>query len=158
MKQICFLLLLFIQTKAQTVNTTKMVLPAQTLSITIHRSADEVYKYLSAPANFGHWAAGFGSALQPMSAPDTWRFTMANGQPATARFTPPNAFRIADHYVYPGNGNEVYIPMRVLSNGDDSEVLFTLFRQPDMSDETLAADKAAVLKDLVALKAVLERY
>jgi hypothetical protein len=151
------LLLLFMQTKAQTVKTANMTLPAQTLSITILRPANDVYAFLSAPANFALWAEGFGSQLEQTAAPDTWRFRMANGTNATARFTPPNPFLIADHYVYPGNGHEVYVPMRVLANGAGSEVLFTLFRQPEMTDEILAADKAAVLKDLNKLKAVLEQ-
>nr|WP_295864434.1 hypothetical protein [uncultured Chitinophaga sp.] len=151
------LLLLFMQTKAQTVNTTKMALPAQTLSITVLRPADDVYAFLSVPANFGAWAEGFGSNLEPAGTPDTWRFKMANGNNATARFTPFNPFRIADHYVYPGNGQEVYVPMRVVANGESSEVLFTLFRLPDMTDAMLANDRAAVLKDLAKLKAVLEQ-
>lgn len=151
------LLLLFMQTKAQTVNTTKMALPAQTLSITVHRPANDVYAFLSAPANYGLWAEGFGSRPEPTGTPDIWRFKMANGNNATARFIPANPFRIADHYVYPGNGQEVYVPMRVVANGESSEVLFTLFRQPEMTDEMLAKDKAAVLKDLAKLKSVLEQ-
>lgn len=151
------LLLLSFQTKAQTVKPTTMALPAQTLSITVLRPADDVYAFLSAPANFASWAEGFGSRLKETDTPGTWRFIMANGKNATAKFTAPNPFRIADHYVYPGNGQEVYVPMRVLDNGSDSEVLFTLFRQPDMTDQMLANDKAAVLRDLGNLKKVLEQ-
>ncbi|NML39736.1 SRPBCC family protein [Chitinophaga sp. G-6-1-13] len=151
------LLLLFFQTKAQTVKPTTMALPAQTLSITVLRPADDVYAYLSAPANFAIWAEGFGSQLAPTDTPGTWHFKMANGNNATAKFTPPNPFRIVDHYVYPGNGQEVFVPMRVVANGAGSEVLFTLFRQPDMTNEMLAKDKAAVLKDLGNLKKVLEQ-
>lgn len=47
--------------------------------------------------------------------------------------------------------------MRVVPNGDGSEVVFTLFRQPGMTDEQFAADAAWVAKDLAALKAVFER-
>lgn len=47
--------------------------------------------------------------------------------------------------------------MRVVPNGDGSEFLFSLFRQPGMSDEAFAKDKAAVEKDLKTLKDLLER-
>jgi hypothetical protein len=151
------LLMLFIQTKAQTVKSTKMALPTQTLSITVLRPADDVYAFLSVPANFTIWAEGFGAQLEQTDTPGTWRFKMANGKNATAVFTSPNPFRIVDHYVYPGNGQEVFVPLRVVANGEGSEVLFTLFRQPEMTDEMLAADKAAVLKDLANLKKVLEQ-
>jgi hypothetical protein len=65
--------------------------------------------------------------------------------------------RFADHYVSIGNAPEVYIPIRVIANGSGSEVLFTLFRYPDMTDEIYARDKAAVQKDLETLKQLLER-
>jgi hypothetical protein len=51
----------------------------------------------------------------------------------------------------------VHNPMRVVRNGVCSEVIFTLFRQPTMSDEQLAEDRAAVERDLRALKELLER-
>jgi hypothetical protein len=47
--------------------------------------------------------------------------------------------------------------MRVLANGSGSEVLFTLFRLPDMSDEQYAEDMQLVEHDLRALKDLLEK-
>ncbi|RBL90334.1 SRPBCC family protein [Chitinophaga flava] len=49
---LALLLLFFTGTKAQTAKTIKMALPAQTLSITILRPANDVYTYLSVPANY----------------------------------------------------------------------------------------------------------
>jgi hypothetical protein len=46
--------------------------------------------------------------------------------------------------------------MRVLSNGSGSEVVFTLFQLPEMSDEQFAEDTAMVERDLKTLKNVLE--
>jgi hypothetical protein len=54
-------------------------------------------------------------------------------------------------------GVEVYVPMRVLRNGSGSEVIFTLFRLPDMSDEQYAEDMQLVERDLKALKELLEK-
>jgi hypothetical protein len=53
-------------------------------------------------------------------------------------------------------GLEIYIPMRVISNGAGSEVLFTLFHLPDMSDEKFAADAEWVKRGLNAVKNLLE--
>lgn len=46
--------------------------------------------------------------------------------------------------------------MRVLPNGSGSEVIFTLFRLPDMSNEQFAEDVGMVERDLKTLKDVLE--
>jgi len=47
--------------------------------------------------------------------------------------------------------------MRVVANGEGSEFVFTLIRQPGMSDGQFAKDKAAVKNDLKTLKDLLER-
>jgi hypothetical protein len=72
------------------------------------------------------------------------------------RFTPRNENGILDHHVTLANGIEVYVPMRVVANGSGSEVIFTLFRTPGMSDEDLTRDIEWVTKDLGTLKTLLE--
>jgi hypothetical protein len=47
--------------------------------------------------------------------------------------------------------------MRVVPNGEGSEFIFTLIRQPGVSDGQFAKDQAAVEKDLKTLKGLLER-
>jgi hypothetical protein len=136
-------------------NNDTMTLPSQTLSITIQRSAEETYAYLSNPANMPEWAAGLCLSIAPTDKPDIWLAKTVNGD-ARVRFTAKNAFGIADHYVTIGNNPEVYIPMRVIANGNGSEVLFTLFRLPDMTDEKYKQDMAAVQKDLWALRKRME--
>jgi hypothetical protein len=42
-------------------------------------------------------------------------------------------------------------------HGDGSELMFTLIRRPEVTDEQFAADKAAVETDLRTLKKPLER-
>lgn len=61
-----------------------------------------------------------------------------------------------DHYVQAG-GPEIYIPLRIIQNGDGADVQFTLFRQPGMSDAKFAADAEWVERDLLALKALVTR-
>jgi len=47
-----------------------------------------------------------------------------------------------DHYVDVCNGTIIYVPLRIIQNGEGAEVLLTLFRQMDMSDAKFAADAA----------------
>ena len=47
-------------------------------------------------------------------------------------------------------------PMRVVPNGDGSEVMFNLRRLGDMSDEDFSRDAGLVQADLERLKRVLE--
>ena len=62
-----------------------------------------------------------------------------------------------DHYVRPARGDEIYVPVRVIANGSGTEVLFTLFRLPGMSDAQFAQDAALVERDLKTLKELMER-
>lgn len=47
--------------------------------------------------------------------------------------------------------------MRVVPNGGGAEVLVTVFRRPGTSDAQFAADAEWVVRDLLALKALLAR-
>jgi len=47
--------------------------------------------------------------------------------------------------------------MRVMPNGEGSEVMLVLFRQPEMDDAAFARDAELMQNDLRALKALLER-
>ena len=77
--------------------------------------------------------------------------------PMNLRFAEKNSLGVLDHYVSPAPGTEIYVPMRVLPNGSGSEVLFTLFRLPGMSDEKFAEDAGLVARDLEMLKDMLEK-
>ena len=47
--------------------------------------------------------------------------------------------------------------MRLIANGSGCELLFTLFREPSMSDGQFASDAGFVQRDLEGLKRLLER-
>lgn len=129
--------------------------PSHMLSVWIDRDPREVYAFMAAPTNFPRWASGLCSFIEP-AGDDLWLAQTSFG-PMKMRFTPPNEFGILDHYVFPEIGDPIYVPMRVIANGRGSEISFTLFRQPDMSDEKFAEDAAWVERDLTTLKDVLER-
>jgi hypothetical protein len=47
--------------------------------------------------------------------------------------------------------------MRVFRNNDGSELIFTLYRRPEVSDQGFAEDAKSVEKDLAQLKHLLEK-
>jgi hypothetical protein len=64
--------------------------------------------------------------------------------------------RILDHWVTTADGDVFYNPMRVIETEGGSEVVFTLRRQPDMTDDAFEADAIAIVTDLATLKGILE--
>jgi hypothetical protein len=125
------------------------------LSVTIARPPSEVYEFASDPANLPRWAAGLArSAL--VREGDEWVADAPFGR-VRVRFAPRNAFGVIDHDVTLESGIVVHNAIRVVPNGEGSEFVFTLLRQPGMTDAQFATDKAAVENDLKTLKDLLER-
>jgi len=129
-------------------------LPARTLSVTIRRNWREVYDFACQPPNFPRWASGLAESLR--EAGDHWVAAAPEGE-ARVWFSPRNDYGVLDHRVELPGGLLLYIPLRVIANGKDAEVMLTLFRQPGVDDEAFARDARWVLKDLQALKALLEK-
>lgn len=123
------------------------------LSVSIERAPEDVYAYAGNPENMPAWAAGLGHGIRRAGA--HWEVHSAQGLLAM-RFAPQNAYGVLDHSVTLPDGTEVYVPLRVLANGAGSEVVFTLYRQPEMDDAAFARDTGMVEKDLAKLKALLE--
>lgn len=129
------------------------MLEARTVSVSIARPWDEVYEAVWRPEDFPKWASGL-SASPLVRDGDRWRAADPEA-PVSIRFTGRNAFGVMDHRVKVGVGPEIHVPMRVVPNGGGAEVLVTLFRRPGMSDAEFAADAEWVMRDLLALKALL---
>lgn len=128
--------------------------PAQSLSISIHKPFDKVYDFLAVPENFPQWATGLAKGLKKWG-----HIYMAETDDGMmkVKFSERNDFGIADHFVYPTTETEIYIPLRVIRNGEGSEVILTLFQEPSMSAEKFKADAEWVKKDLAKLKEVIEK-
>lgn len=126
----------------------------QHISIYIARQPSDIYKFASNPKNLTLWAAGLASS-EVKKHGDTWGAEAPFGM-VKIRFAQKNTFGVLDHTVEFDSGTVVYNPMRVVPNGNGSEFIFTLLRQPGMSDEQFKVDKRAVEKDLKTLKELLE--
>jgi hypothetical protein len=125
------------------------------VSVSITRRPDEVYAFASDPVNLPRWAAGLARSEVRRDG-DQWVADAPFGR-IKLRFAPPNPYGVMDHDVTLESGAVVHNAMRVVPNGQGSEFVFTLIRQPGMSDAQLAADRAAVERDLQTLKELLER-
>ena len=124
------------------------------LSIVIERPTAAVYDYAADPANLPHWAAGLASTTVEQL-DGQWVANSPMGR-VTVSFAERNDFGVLDHVVTLPSGDSVYNPLRVIPDGDASEVVFTLRRQPGMTDDQFNQDADAVRADLDSLKRVFE--
>lgn len=124
------------------------------ISTYIHRAPGEVYAFASNPENLPTWAAGLARSDVKKDG-DAWIADAPFGK-AKIRFTEANKFGVMDHDVELDSGVVFHNPMRVLPNGDGSEFVFTLLRQPGMSEDQFEDDAKAVAQDLRTLKELLE--
>ena len=128
------------------------LLPDRTITINVNRPYQAVYNFLAEPENFPSWAKGMGDLNFVYG---DWMLQTPQGA-ATVRFSIRNSFGIVDHFITIAGVGEIYIPMRVIENGDGAQIIFTLFHQPEMTFEQFENDITAVEKDLLTLKTLLE--
>jgi len=130
------------------------VLEAKVITCSVRRNARDLYEMLWRPESFARWASGLSSAS--LERDDRgWKAQGPEG-PIRITFTDHNGFGVMDHWVDLGGGGIVYVPLRIIPNEDGSQVMLTLFRQPDMSTEKFAEDEAWVGRDFAVLKAFAE--
>ena len=130
------------------------LLETRLIRISIACGPQEVYDFASDPANLPRWASGLGTSIKNIN--EEWVAETPNG-PVKVRFAPRNDLGVLDHYITLPTGAVIYVPLRVISNGSGSELTFTLFRQPDMTDQKFQEDAEWVLRDLTKLRDILEQ-
>lgn len=131
-----------------------MIFPAQHVSIAIEKKPEAVYQFMAEPRNMPKWAAGLAKAEMKKKG-DVWIAESPMGA-VEVRFTPENKLGVVDHDVKLPSGEVNHNPLRVLKNGEGSEVVFTLYRLKGVSDADYAKDKAHIEADLKKLKSILE--
>src|SRR5215470_14711286 len=125
-------------------------LESRTIGVSIGKDWRAVYDFARRPENFARWASGAAKSLRREGA--DWVADGPDGR-AILRFAERNEFGVLDHTVTLASGAEIHVPLRVVPNGSGCEVMFTLFRQPGMTDAVFARDAEWVARDLAALKA-----
>lgn len=107
--------------------------------------------------NLPIWALTFHSIKQ---ANGEWIADAPEGQ-VKIRMTGRNKFGVLDHYVKVlslPNTNEIFVPIRVISNDEGCEVLLTLFQTAvDMPDKKFIENMKLMEQDLKNLKNLLEK-
>jgi uncharacterized protein YndB with AHSA1/START domain len=134
---------------------TLMTLPALQISVSIDRPAKDVYDYAANPENLTKWASGLSQSTVKREG-QWWVAESPMGQ-VKIQFAEKNAFGVMDHDVMLPSGEVFHNPMRVVKNGSGSELIFTLYRQPQMDDAAFEADAEMIRQDLKAIKKILER-
>ncbi|WP_432105765.1 SRPBCC family protein [Streptomyces sp. bgisy091] len=124
------------------------------ISVRIDRPAGEVYDYASDPRNLPAWASGLSSSITENDG--SWVADSPMGK-VSVSFAPHNDYGILDHEVTLPTGETVHNPVRVIPDTAGCDVVFTLRRQPGMSDADFRRDAETVTADLATLKHLMER-
>ncbi|GAB2712320.1 hypothetical protein BKA24_003050 [Microbacterium marinum] len=130
-----------------------MTWTARHISRSIDRDPADVAAFAGDPANLPQWAAGLSTGIRRDG--DRWLAESPMGD-VEVSFPGPVEFGILDHDVTLPDGTRFHNPLRVLRNDRGSEVVFTLYRMPGVSDEDYEADAARIEGDLDELAAILE--
>jgi hypothetical protein len=98
------------------------------------------------PAELPRWAAGLSAGIRQED-DGRWVTDSPMGE-VEVRFVGPLVAGVLDHDVVLPDGSVTRNPVRVLPNDGGSEVVFTLFQRPGMSDADFEADARQVQEDL----------
>jgi hypothetical protein len=136
------------------------MMKSKTMSTSIKSDPKTVYDFVSNLENLPRWASSTFPTIKEVNG--EWVVDTQNGR-NKVMITERNNFGILDHHVKLNSGVEVYVPMRVVKNGDGSEVMLTVFQAPEMTEEGLTEegftkDIQTVEKDLDHLKTLIEEY
>src|SRR3990170_7057892 len=129
-----------------------MTYPVKNISVSINKSAEEVYQFTSNPENFPKWI----EFIKSMTNHGEFWIGKTDIGDLKIKFAPPNDFGIVDHQVTFANGATVNNPMRAIANNKGCEFTFTLFWMPDRTEKEFNEDAKAVTRDLQKLKEILE--
>lgn len=128
---------------------------SRTVAIAIDRPVDDVFEFLIEPTNFAKWAFVGYAQMRHLRDRD-WVVETSVGQ-RILRFPARNAYGILDHYALLSDGAEPHpIPMRVVANGDGTELIYTFYQRPGMSEVEWTSLIEWVSTDLMTLKSLLE--
>ncbi len=127
------------------------------IAVWIAAPPEQVYDFAADPQTWPRWAAGLAQGGLRQSSRG-WVADSPMGE-VVVEFSPANEFGVLDHVVRMPSGQAVYNPLRVVPAGPGEqrcEVVFSLRRRDDMTEEQFEEDAAAVATDLEALRALVE--
>ena len=131
-----------------------MTFEARHIGVSIDCSPEKVYVFSANPQNLPRWATGLSGSVTIEGTKVIAESPMGE---IVIQFAKQNTFGVLDHDVTLADGQRFYNPMRVFRNGNGSEVTFTLYRLPGVTDEAFEKDAVTIEGDLKKLKAFLEK-
>jgi hypothetical protein len=116
-----------------------------------------VYDYMAEPRNLPKWTMALGPSFRRLEQ-HRWiaEAPMMETGPIIIGFSPRNRFGILD-YEFAYADRAMSFPVRVVANGEGSEVVVTFFAMPDASEEHITSEIEWIRTDLLTLKALLQQ-
>lgn len=126
-----------------------------TVTMTIDAPPETVSADLADPSSHLEWATEFFSGTAQDQGDGTWQMNVPRmGGPVLMRIGGDTRQGIIDMYLAPvGAPFGPPIPVRVIPNGGGSDVLFTLARMPNQSDQEWSEGLQSMKRELTNLKA-----
>jgi len=133
------------------------MLNSTTIALAIARPCEEVYEFLLEPTNFSKWAFTGEVNMRHLGGQD-WAVETSVG-PRILRLARRNKFGVLDHFSMLAEGDAPHpIGMRVMVNGEGTELIYTCFQRATMGDSEFASMVEWITTDLMALKSLLEAH
>ena len=131
------------------------MLNSKTTSLSIARPVEVVYEFLLEPTNFAKWAFVGDVAMRHLRGRE-WSVETSVG-PRIVRFAERNGFGVLDHFILRHDGDTPHlIAMRVVPNGEGTELIYSYFQRRDVSDAEWHSTLEWIMADLLGLKSLLE--
>jgi hypothetical protein len=128
---------------------------SHTISVQIDYPYDLAYRFLADPANYSRWAAVDPDSYGPVGNGD-WQGVTNFGGIRHFRFTPANPFGVLDHAVFEPGQTLLWTPMRAMPNEEGTELAFTFFQRPGMSEAEFVSAIEWITTDFLTLKSLLQ--
>ncbi len=129
-------------------------LETATVTVTIDAPLETVSADIADPSSHLEWATEFFSGSAEDKGDGTWQMNVARmGGPVLMRIDGDTALGVIDMYLAPvGAPFGAPLPVRVIPNGGGSDVLFTLTRFPDQTDQEWNEGLRSMKRELGNLK------
>jgi hypothetical protein len=125
-----------------------MPMRADTQTITLPVSFEEVFAFLAQPENLPRWAVGFARGIRREG--DDWIVQTIQGE-MPIRVVADAERGTIDFQMRVAPGLEGVAYSRVIRNDSGAEYVFTQFQLPGMDDEVFAAQRVALAEELAIL-------
>ena len=134
--------------------TNMSTLETATVSVTIDAPPETVSADIADPSSHPEWATEFFSGTAEDKGDGTWQMNVPRmGGPVLMRIEGDTTQGVIDMYLAPlGAPFGSPLPVRVVPNGDGSDVLFTLTRLPNQTDQEWTGGLESMERELENLK------